>query len=128
VLDDLVRDRDLDFCLLVSSLSAVLGGLGYGACASANVFLDTVARLRNRTSGFPWLSVNWDTWLRADEEARLKQSGSAPGGYVMTSAEGIEALHRILSADVGAQVVVSTGDLQRRLDQWIELRPIRGDR
>ena len=90
--------------------------------------LDTVARLRNRTSGFPWLSVNWDTWLRPEEEARLKQSGAAPSGYVMTAAEGIDALHRIFSADVGAQVVVSTGDLQSRLDQWIELRPIRSDR
>lgn len=124
VLDDLLGGRHLDFCLLISSLSAVLGGLGYGAYASANVFLDTAARLRNRTSEFPWLSINWDTWLRTDEEERTKRTG-APAGYVMTAAEGIDALHRILSTDVGAQIVVSTGDLQRRLDQWIELRPLR---
>jgi acyl transferase domain-containing protein len=125
VLDGLLRERRLDFCLLMSSLSAVLGGLGYGAYASANVFLDAVARLRNRTSAFPWLSVNWDTWLRPDDEAALSRAGAAPAGHVMTAAEGTEALHRILSADPGPQIVVSTGDLEARLDQWIDLRPIR---
>lgn len=123
VLDGLVRDRDLDFCLLISSLSAVLGGLGYGAYASANVFLDAVARLRNRTSAFPWLSVNWDAWLRPEEAEGLKRTGAAPAGYVMTESEGIDALHRVLCAEVGPQVVVSTGDLQSRLDQWVGLRP-----
>ena len=125
VLDDLVRDRDLDFCVLVSSLSATLGGLGLSAYAAANAFLDAVARLRNRTSSFPWLSIDWDTWLRTEDEAALKRAGASPTGFAMTPSEGVDALHRILSADLSGQVVVSTGDLQSRLSQWVDLRPVR---
>ena len=125
VLDDLVRDHDLDFCLLVSSLSANLGGLGLSAYAAANAFLDAVARLRNRTSSFPWLSINWDTWLRSEDEAALKRAGTSPTGFVMTPSEGIDALHRILSVDVSGQVVVSTGDLHSRLNQWVDLQAVR---
>lgn len=131
VIDEIVCDRDLDFCMLFSSLSSVLGGLNFGCYASANAFLDAVARRRNRTSAFPWLTVNWDSWLRTDEQSRLKAAGLAPRGYVMTAEEGIRAFHRLMAADVGAQIAVSTGDLQTRLDQWVALTPIaarRGDR
>ena len=43
VLEEIFRDRDLDFVLLLSSLSGVLGGLGLLGYASANVFLDAFA-------------------------------------------------------------------------------------
>src|SRR6185295_8207716 len=41
VLERLLAGRELDFCLLVSSLSAVLGGLGFAAYAAANIYMDT---------------------------------------------------------------------------------------
>ena len=119
VVDGLVAGRDLDFVMLVSSLSAVLGGLRYAAYASANAFLDAAAQKRSRTSRVPWLTVNWDAWMRAKEEALLKESGGSASGFVMTGSEGVEALRRILSTDAGVQVIVSTGDLQTRVEQWL---------
>ncbi len=65
----------LDFCLLTSSLSAVLGGLGYHAYAAGNAFLDQFARWANQHSEFPWISVNWDAWRFPDD---AKPASAAP--------------------------------------------------
>jgi acyl transferase domain-containing protein len=62
VLERVVREERLDFCMLYSSLSSVLGGLGFAAYASANIFMDVFAQRHNRTEEVPWLSCNWDTW------------------------------------------------------------------
>lgn len=124
VLDDVMRGRALDFCMLVSSLSVILGGLRYAAYAAANTYLDAVTHMRNRTSTFPWITVNWDGWLRAEDEAALKLAGKPVSGFVMTGAEGADAFGRILSYDAGGQVVVSVGDLQARLDQWVKLSAV----
>lgn len=120
-LDEVMRGRALDFCMLVSSLSALLGGLGYAPYAAANAFLDAAAHARNRTSRFPWLTVNWDGWVRAEEEAAMAAAGKRVSGYVMTGAEGADAFGRILGWDAGTQLVVSVGDLQARIDQWVKL-------
>jgi acyl transferase domain-containing protein len=47
VLEQLLADRELDFCMLVSSLSAVLGGLGFAAYAAANVYMECQASTKN---------------------------------------------------------------------------------
>ena len=57
VLDEVLRDRVLDFCLLMSSLSAVLGGLGFAAYSAGNLFMDAFARTKSRQSGTHWISV-----------------------------------------------------------------------
>jgi acyl transferase domain-containing protein/acyl carrier protein len=117
VLESLFRDRGLDFCMLFSSSASVLGGLGFSAYAAANIFMDSFARLHNRTAATPWLSVNWDTWpLRRGEDASLK---SALSELVMTPAEGVEAFRRALSLGGATQVLVSLGDLQARMEQWV---------
>ncbi len=103
----------LDFCLLQSSLAAVLGGPGLGAYAAANAYLDAFAQ-----GHAPWLSVAWDTW-NFDAAAT-----DAPGlmGLALQPSEGISALRRLLSLDPRhtPHVVVSTADLPARLTQWIE--------
>ncbi len=124
VLDDVMRGRALDFCMLVSSLSVILGGLRYAAYAAANTFLDSVAHARNRTSPFPWITVNWDGWLRAEDEAELQKAGKAVSGFVMTGAEGADVFGRILAYETGGQVVVSTGDLPARIEQWVKLAAV----
>jgi acyl transferase domain-containing protein len=114
VLGSVLRDRPLDFCLLTSSLSAVLGGLGFAAYASGNAFMDGFAHERNRLGNVPWISVNWDGWLRAKD--RLPGDLAA---LAMTPEEGLETLDRITAAPALPQVIVSTGDLEARLRQSV---------
>ncbi|HEX2081436.1 MAG TPA: beta-ketoacyl synthase N-terminal-like domain-containing protein [Longimicrobium sp.] len=117
-LDQALRGERLDFCLLLSSLSAVLGGLGLGPYAAANAYMDAFAARQNQGEGTPWISVNWDAWhFPAYGEASVR-------GDAIVPEEGADAFLRILEHAPG-QVVVSTTDLQVRLDKWINLRTLR---
>jgi len=118
--------RDLDFWILISSISSILAGLGYIAYSAANIFLDSFAARQNLRSGIPWMSIDWDTW-NFQIPARNRHE-DATNELAMTSAEGIDALSRILSWNSSSQVVVSTGDLRARVAQWINNSPDRAAR
>jgi len=108
VLEQVLEGNEPEFCLLLSSLSSVLGGMTYSAYAAANVFMDTFARKHNQTQRATWTSVNWDAW-NFDDPA---QEGIRPG-------DGGDALERILALGPLSQVLVSTSDLHARLDRWV---------
>jgi acyl transferase domain-containing protein/acyl carrier protein len=109
--------RDLDFWLLISSISSILAGLGYSAYSAANIFLDSFAAQKNLTSSARWMSINWDTW-NFEKPAR-KNAAPKPTELSMNPLEGIDALWRILFWGSTPQIVVSTGDLHSRLEQWV---------
>jgi acyl transferase domain-containing protein/acyl carrier protein len=117
VLEKLCRHRNLDFCLLTSSLSPILGGLGFSAYSAANQFMDTFVYRQNRDRQRNWLSVNWADWHFGQESDDI--------GLSMTPAEGVETFKRILSCDSINQLVVSAGDLNERLSRWVYLESLR---
>ncbi len=121
VLANLLLPRSFDFCLVCSSLSPLLGGLGFAAYAATNLYVDArVAGLNQRQPG-RWLSVNWEGWMFAEEE-RPKGLTSSAGALElgMTPREGCEAFARLMASPSLERVVISSGDLQRRLAQWVE--------
>jgi acyl transferase domain-containing protein/acyl carrier protein len=122
VLEQVLRKKDLDFVVLLSSVSSVLAGLGYLAYSAGNIFMDAFAGKQNQTSGIPWISIDWDTWHFPDASTTTTDLG--PEDLAMYPEEGVEAFRRILSSWL-PQVVVSTGDLQARIDQWINLSSLR---
>jgi acyl transferase domain-containing protein len=123
VLEDLFRGRDLDFVMLLSSLSAVLGGLSLMNYAAANIFLDAFAARENQSDRVPWISVNWDAWQFPGQEEMFRQS-APQGADFLYPAEGVECQLRILERAPG-QIVVSTSDLKARIDKWIRLESVR---
>ncbi|MFP3941805.1 MAG: SDR family NAD(P)-dependent oxidoreductase, partial [Thermoanaerobaculia bacterium] len=125
VLERALRDVEPDFYLLFSSLSAVLGGLGYVGYAAANLFMDFFAHHRNRSGGGSWISVDWDSWHYPEEGAETGGLGTTLVELALTPEEGVETLRRILGSDDLRHVVISTGDLDARLAQWVELRSMR---
>jgi acyl transferase domain-containing protein/acyl carrier protein len=118
VLAEVLGDRELDFCVLFSSLATVLGGLGLAAYAAANCFMDAFARQHNQTHPTPWLSVNWDGW-RFSGESLGSELGASALRLSLSPDEGVRALTRALCLGTAPQVVISTGDLQARLDLWV---------
>jgi acyl transferase domain-containing protein len=111
-LEGVLAGKQLDFWLLLSSLSSILAGLGFGAYSAANNFLNAVACQHNQAGGTPWITVNWDAWELQENWALT----------AMLPAEGVETFRRILSHSSLQQVAVSISDLPARVDKWINLK------
>jgi 3-oxoacyl-(acyl-carrier-protein) synthase/thioesterase domain-containing protein/SAM-dependent methyltransferase/acyl carrier protein len=114
----------LDFCVVCSSLSSVVGGLGLCAYAAANLIMDaSVERLRQkqRPGMTHWLSLNWDYWqpeYNAFGGTSAASFASERTDLALTPAEGIEVLTRALSVrEAIPRIVISTANLDARLDR-----------
>src|SRR5260221_7231392 len=123
VLEAVLRGLPLDFCILHSSLASVLGAVGYVAYAAAHVFMDRFAARQTRAEGVPWIAVNWDNWQTWNTDGLPPPAVTAD--LSMTAPEGVEAFHRLLGLDDVPAIVVSTGDLQSRIDRWVGLSFLR---
>jgi len=121
VLAKLMQKRKLDFVLLQSSLSSVLGGMGMYAYASANAFLDAMAAQQEDASDTLWLSINWDGWRFAGEEQSAPRSRAEK--LTINPDEGISAFELVFKNYYPPQVAISCGDLQARLKKWVEREP-----
>lgn len=122
VLEAVLGERPLDFCLLCSSLSPILGGLGFAAYAAANSALDACAALHNRTHPTRWTTVNWEGWRFDDEPLPdANSAGAAVAELGLTADEGAAAFERILAAPGLERIVLSTADLDLRICQWVDM-------
>ena len=78
VLDRVCAGMDLDFFLLCSSMTALLGGPGQNDYTAANAFLDGFAHWRRAIDGVPVTAVGWDTWSGVGMAARMPSVSEAP--------------------------------------------------
>ncbi len=116
VLDEVLPDAPLR--MTVSSLSSVLGGLGFSAYACANAGMDAYARPAASAPGGRWISVNWEGWGLRDE-AEHPMPATTIKEYWMREDEGVEIFERALSvANRVRQLVISSGPLAPRLAAW----------
>jgi acyl transferase domain-containing protein/NADP-dependent 3-hydroxy acid dehydrogenase YdfG/acyl carrier protein len=109
LLERLTRSLELDFFVLFSSTTALLGASGMAHYAAANAFLDATAIALN-TSGRRTLSVNWGTWeamrlASADSQRSYREGGLNP----MAASDALHALEQLLRGNV-AQAVVADID------------------
>jgi acyl transferase domain-containing protein len=118
------RGLELDFFALFSSSSAFLGGIGLGAYAAANSFMNGFAQKQMRSSPYPWISMNWDTWQIGGiniSSPDSRAAGATVSNLVMNADEGIDAFRRALASGTVGPVVISPGDLEARARMWVEL-------
>ncbi len=130
VLDDLFRGTDLDFFVLCSSIASTLGGIGLGDYCAANSFLDAFAT-RRRLEGVPMVAINWDMWGQVGMGLKTEMPEELQGWFErelrngITCREGVDVLRRVLGWPEVSQVIVSTRDLQTRVDLWLRRELIR---
>jgi NAD(P)-dependent dehydrogenase (short-subunit alcohol dehydrogenase family)/acyl carrier protein len=125
VLERLTRDLELDFVVLFSSTTALLGVSGMAHYAAANAFLDATAIERN-ADGRRTLSVNWGTWeaMRL-ASAQTQRSYRAAGLEPMPAVDALAALERLLAGSE-ANVAVAHIDwsVLKSLHESRRVRPL----
>ncbi|MGG1962281.1 beta-ketoacyl synthase N-terminal-like domain-containing protein [Bacillus pumilus] len=119
VLEQLLEKEQADFCLLFSSISALLGGLGFSAYSAANLYMDAFAARLNQHSQTPWMCVNWDAWnFWGELESTI---GESINELAILPEEGAELFQYVLSSRQNRHMLVSTGYLDERIGQWLSL-------
>ena len=108
--------HEFDFCILTSSLSSVLGGLGQATHAATSLIMDATAGQQSQLTRTPWVSIDWDVWLSDGEMPGMALNASL-AQFAITPADGVEVARRILTRLPDSQIVISTGDLSARMKQ-----------
>jgi len=127
VLQKVLANRPLDFCVVNSSLSAILGGQGLTAYAAAHLYVDSFTREHNKRQSGPWVTIGWDRWQSPDMDPLPSEGASLLAELAIGRAEAGEVLLRLLSMTDVPQVAVSTSDLSARIERWINLSSVRED-
>ncbi|OBU85449.1 hypothetical protein MY55_16720 [Chromobacterium subtsugae] len=110
-LAEALQGLPLDHVLLCSSLSTVLGGLGFAAYAAGNRWLEVFAERQSRSGDTRWLALAFDGW-RFDEPAGKDAALSA--------AQGVALAEQAIAAGLSGRVLASAGQLQERLARWTQ--------
>ena len=116
VLERLARSRRMDFLVLFSSTTALLGAAGLAHYAAANAFLDATAE-HTRDASCPVLSVSWGTWASmrlasSDSQQSFRHAGLEP----MRDAAALDALGRLMAAGSTRGIVAAV--------DWARLKPV----
>lgn len=121
VLEAILKDRQIDFLVLCSSLTAISGGVGQLEYCAANNFLDSFAHYWSATYASRAISIGWgDVWQVGGVVDTL-QSGVVPHelramreeaiAQGISPQEGFEAFSYLLLNQTPAQMIVSSRDL-----------------
>ena len=89
----LTKHMPLDFFVLFSSVSALLGSPAQTNHSAANAFLDALAHQR-RALGLPAMSINWGAWSEIGAAARhnVGERAAVRGIHTFTPEQGLQVL------------------------------------
>ncbi|MCX5661119.1 MAG: SDR family NAD(P)-dependent oxidoreductase [Planctomycetota bacterium] len=117
VLDRVLDAAPLDFFVVMSSLSSLVGGAGRVDYTAANAFLDAFVQQRRTRRPGATIAINWDGWrdvgmaMSSSLVKELQALGDDAMAIWIAPAEGQEAFDRILEGGQ-SQVLVATRDFQ----------------
>ena len=119
VLERVLAGETLDFLMLCSSLTGVLGGVGQVDYCGANAYLDSFAAHYTATTGNFAIAVNWNAWrevgMAVDTDVPAALKDTLKGVMLaagITNSEGVDAFRRILTLATDSQVALSPFDVQ----------------
>ncbi len=116
IFDELTRSLTLDYFVLFSSATTVIGNPGQGAYVAANGFLEGLARQR-RSAGLPALAVSWgaigDVGVLARHGATREALARRAGVKPMGARAALDLMAQALSFEGGpaGDAVVAIADM-----------------
>jgi len=118
VVNSMMQEFNIPDCLVISSISSVLAGIGLAAYAGVHNLLDAYVKKHHPT----WRLMNWDAWnfhLQATVDSEYGALGAGMDKLAITPAEGLEVLRAAFRRSDWQQVYISTVDLDSRMKQWV---------
>lgn len=106
-LEQCLEQRNSEFCLLMSSLTAEVGGIGQAVHAAACVYMEAFARQHNQSGAYPWIVVHWDVWQEEGEQSGIN---SALAEIAMSPKEGADAFRRLMALGEATCIIIATSD------------------
>ena len=118
-LHELTATSELDFFVMFSSVSALVGNPGQANYAAANAGMDAIAH-DLRSQGRPALSINWGPWAQIGMAADATRGGRLDdmGLRSLSTADGLATLSQELAGD---ETQVSVGHIDAQ--QWARSHP-----
>jgi len=127
VLGRILENKSFDFCMVCSSLSPILGGLGFSAYAATNLYADALVEKLNGRQPGKWISVNWEGWMFDHDVVPGDSATSSTLELGMSPQDGVDIFSRIIRQNDLDRIVISSGNLQRRIEQWVEKHTVEID-
>ncbi len=102
IIGEAVKDANLDFFVLFSSIAPIIGWFGQSNYAAANAYLDGLAHSL-RTQGVPATSINWGVWDNTGMTAALTEQDKA-----RWLRQGLKSFSPLDATQILSQIVASS--------------------
>jgi len=113
-LQEIMDAHGIGLCVVMSSLAAELGGLGFTAYAAASAGVDAFVQQRRNEGDERWCSIDWDGWnFSGDAGARHGME------HAMTPEDGIRAFSVAMAYADEPLLVHSVTDIDARFARWV---------
>ncbi|WP_126282397.1 type I polyketide synthase [Burkholderia stagnalis] len=104
--------------MIVSSISATLGGIGLFGYAASHGLLNAYARSASRAD-CQWTVIDWDAWEFFKDTRDESNDDIGIDHYAISEQEGLSVLERLAAQGWPAHVIVASGDLVARYRNWV---------
>jgi polyketide synthase PksJ len=119
VIATLTKEMAIKNCLIISSISSALTGIGLSAYGASHNLLDALV-LQNHPT---WRVINWDAWNFYQDEIENNESNVKPiselDKLAISPEQGFDVLRYAFSTSSWQQLFISFTDLSQRHLYWV---------
>jgi acyl carrier protein len=102
-----LKDEELDFFIMMSSITSVAGNIGQANYAAANYFMNVFAEYR-RSLGMPAMAICWGPWAdsgMATQSENIIKNASVKGLYTISKELGKKIIDKVFNKNIQSIVV-----------------------